>query len=166
MTEVRHLPGGQEQSSSIAKGQKHYEHLRNRTWPNPLYERRPKRKNTIWYSHRNFQQLNTTLTAVTIAVKHQQTNEAPLANAFVITVYNPTTFAGRAVKPGRKECAMGTITLLKKAIANAERSIEAFQGDTNPLTKEMLIQAQARREAFQATLEALRGDAMMLRTFS
>jgi hypothetical protein len=59
----------------------------------------------------------------------------------------------------------GTITLLKKAIATTQQSIEAFEGDTNPQTRKMFIEAKARQEAFEATLQAIRGDKFMLRTF-
>lgn len=56
----------------------------------------------------------------------------------------------------------GTITLLKLNIAKCNKSIEAFTGSKHPQHKEMLIVAEARREAYQNVLDALRGDDMML----
>lgn len=56
----------------------------------------------------------------------------------------------------------GTITLLKMNIAKCDKSIEVFTGSRHPQHKEMLIAAEARREAYQNVLDALRGDDMML----
>ncbi len=56
----------------------------------------------------------------------------------------------------------GTITLLKINIEKCNKSIEAFTGSRHPQHKEMLIAAEARREAYQNVLDALRGNDMML----
>lgn len=56
----------------------------------------------------------------------------------------------------------GTISLLKLNIARCNKSIKAFTGSKHPTHKEMLIVAEAQREAYQNVLEALRGDDMML----
>lgn len=55
------------------------------------------------------------------------------------------------------------ITLLKQAITQCDKSIEATTGQQNPQLKEMLIEAKAKREAYQDVLEALRGDTLFLR---
>ena len=60
---------------------------------------------------------------------------------------------------------MGTITLLKLAIARQDRSIEAFEGSTNPQTKVMYIEAKARKEALEACLQSLRGDNFSLKLY-
>ncbi len=56
----------------------------------------------------------------------------------------------------------GTISLLKRNIAQCDKSIKAFTGSRHPTHKEMLIAAEARREAYQNVLDALRGNDMML----
>lgn len=56
----------------------------------------------------------------------------------------------------------GIITLIKLNIAKANKSIESFSGSKHPQHKEMLIAAEARREAYQNVLEALRGNDTML----
>lgn len=60
---------------------------------------------------------------------------------------------------------MGIRTLLQKAIERETISIEASEGDNNPQVKEMHIEAKARKQAFEATLQALRGDRVGLRLY-
>ncbi len=57
----------------------------------------------------------------------------------------------------------GIITLLKLNIAKCDESIKDFTGSKHPQHKEMLIEAKARREAYQDVLDALRGNDMMLK---
>jgi hypothetical protein len=58
---------------------------------------------------------------------------------------------------------MGTRALLSKAIAREESRIAEWEGTTHPQIKDMLVAAKARKEAFEWTLAAMRGDTVWLR---